>query len=311
MESLSKMLICLRDLEEVASLLGQARIFADIGEDTAFHLLHIQPGEPAESQSPEPEPPVEYEPSKSPTPEELRTAAAAAVPEIDAHRIHAEVRSGSRLVEILRYAMDNEIDLILMGRAGPGQGRHMPEGILARRVASKATCSVLRVRRDRPTHARRIIVPVRNSPCSANALETACRLAAHTGGAVCALNVFAVRSNYLKVGSTLEEHTALMRQWAERECEELLQNVNTSNVQVTVRCEPDLYLHPLPIILSHVRHSEADILVIGARGRTGAAGVLLGRVTEQLMQDSQVPVLAVKKKGECLGVLKALLTLAG
>ena len=51
--------------------------------------------------------------------------------------------------------------------------------------------------------------------------------------------------------------------------------------------------------------------MIGARGRTGTAGVLLGTVTEQLIRKSPSPVLAVKKKGECLGVLRALLVIAG
>ena len=51
--------------------------------------------------------------------------------------------------------------------------------------------------------------------------------------------------------------------------------------------------------------------MIGARGRTGAAGVLLGTVTEQLIRKSPSPVLAVKKKGECLGVLRALLVVVG
>ena len=52
-------------------------------------------------------------------------------------------------------------------------------------------------------------------------------------------------------------------------------------------------------------------VVIGARGRTGAAGVLLGTVTEHLILKSPSPVLAVKKKGECIGVLRALLVIAG
>jgi nucleotide-binding universal stress UspA family protein len=48
------------------------------------------------------------------------------------------------------------------------------------------------------------------------------------------------------------------------------------------------------------------LIVIGARGRTGAAGILLGTVTEQLIRVSPVPVLAIKNKGECIGVLRAL-----
>ncbi len=76
-------------------------------------------------------------------------------------------------------------------------------------------------------------------------------------------------------------------------------------------CAPDLHDKPVPIILEAIDRLAADAVVIGARGRTGAAGVLLGKVTEQLIRESPVPVLAVKKKGECLGILRALLTLTG
>jgi len=303
MEPVNKILICLQDPDETAGLLSYATLLAAIDGDAELHLLHVRSPEPAAPGSGAPPSPL--------GPDELRGWAEAAGPDIDRYRWRAEVLEGSRLVEILRYAMDNEIDLILLGRAGPAETERPRRGTLARRVTAKATCSVLLVPRGAASGGRRIIVPVRNSPCSAMALATACRIAGQTGGAVCALNVFAVHGNYLKMGATLEEHTALMRQWAERECEELLRSVADSKVQVTTRCEPDLYLDPVPIILSHVRHSEADLVVIGARGRTGAAGVLLGTVTEQLMQDCPVPVLAVKKKGECLGVLRALLSLAG
>ncbi|UCE62029.1 MAG: universal stress protein, partial [Phycisphaerales bacterium] len=68
---------------------------------------------------------------------------------------------------------------------------------------------------------------------------------------------------------------------------------------------------PVPVILEELGSGQGRAVVIGARGRTGAAGVLLGTVTEQLIRRSPSPVLAVKKKGECLGVLRALLAIAG
>jgi len=222
-----------------------------------------------------------------------------------------EVITGAPLVEILRYAMDKDIDVILLGRKRRSADEPPHPATLARRVTTKSTCSVLVIPEGAKPEAARILVPVRRSECSAKALEAACHIASQTGGEVCALNVFPVRAGHLKVGMTLEEHAALMHQWAEHECEELLREVNTFGVAVTTRCEPDLYMHPVPIILKQAAERETDLIVIGARGRTGAAGVLLGTVTEQLMQQSTVPVFAVKKKGECLGILRALLTLAG
>lgn len=49
------------------------------------------------------------------------------------------------------------------------------------------------------------------------------------------------------------------------------------------------------------------MIVIGAKGRSLAALVLLGSVTEKLIETTHVPILAVKKKGSGMGFLEALL----
>ncbi|MBN2439428.1 MAG: universal stress protein, partial [Deltaproteobacteria bacterium] len=48
---------------------------------------------------------------------------------------------------------------------------------------------------------------------------------------------------------------------------------------------------------------------IGARGRKAGAGVLLGSVTEHLIETTTVPLMAVKKKGTGMSILDALLKL--
>ena len=113
------------------------------------------------------------------------------------------------------------------------------------------------------------------------------------------------------MGKTLEEHQALLEAAARRENERLLKRLHAPAGELRWECAPDLPGKPVPIILEAIDRLAADVVVIGARGRTGAAGVLLGKVTEQLIHRSPVPVLAVKKKGECLGILRALLTLTG
>ncbi|NOQ95453.1 MAG: universal stress protein, partial [Desulfobacterales bacterium] len=52
-----------------------------------------------------------------------------------------------------------------------------------------------------------------------------------------------------------------------------------------------------------------DLLIVGARGRKAGAGVLLGSVTEHLIQTTTIPLLAVKKKGTGMSLLDALLRL--
>jgi nucleotide-binding universal stress UspA family protein len=226
-------------------------------------------------------------------------------------KIVCQVIQGPPLLEILRYVHDKDIDLIMLSRHLGRHGDADDEALLARRITRKATCSVLVLPEQYALQADALFVPVRDSECSANALEVACDVAATTGASVIALNVYRITSGYSRVGTDLEEHRARLDAVACRECNRLLKRVNTHGVTVQHKCVADLHGAPVPVILGELGDGTGKAVVIGARGRSGAAGVLLGNVTEQLIRNSPSPILAVKKKGECLGVVRALLTIAG
>ena len=57
------------------------------------------------------------------------------------------VRVGDAFVEILRYAADNAIDLIVMGTHGRGPVEHLLLGSVAEKVVRKASCPVLTVKK--------------------------------------------------------------------------------------------------------------------------------------------------------------------
>lgn len=56
------------------------------------------------------------------------------------------VRSGSPFVEIIRYAREQDIDLIVIGTHGRTGLKHVLMGSVAERVVRKASCPVLTVR---------------------------------------------------------------------------------------------------------------------------------------------------------------------
>jgi nucleotide-binding universal stress UspA family protein len=63
-------------------------------------------------------------------------------------KLQAQVSAkfGNPFVEIVRYAKENGIDLIVMGTHGRGAIAHMLMGSVAERVVRKAPCPVLTVR---------------------------------------------------------------------------------------------------------------------------------------------------------------------
>jgi universal stress protein A len=63
------------------------------------------------------------------------------------YQVHLEMISGlSEFVEIVRYAREQHIDLLVMGTHGRGAIAHMLMGSVAEKVVRKAPCPVLTVR---------------------------------------------------------------------------------------------------------------------------------------------------------------------
>jgi nucleotide-binding universal stress UspA family protein len=61
-------------------------------------------------------------------------------------RTESEVRTGTAFVEIINYAREAEIDLIVIGTHGRSGLRHMIIGSVAEKIVRKAPCPVLTVK---------------------------------------------------------------------------------------------------------------------------------------------------------------------
>jgi universal stress protein A len=66
--------------------------------------------------------------------------------QLERFSVHAEVREGSPFYEILRYAKENAVDLIVMGTHGHTGLVHVLLGSVTERVVRKSPCPVLTVR---------------------------------------------------------------------------------------------------------------------------------------------------------------------
>lgn len=306
MKRYQRILVCIDQPERDLRMLSYAWTVARLAESREIHLLHVSEDKARESED---LPHVSSMPDEV-TRETLRALATEYIKEPAVQKCVCEVIHGSPLLEILRFAYEKDIDLIIVGRHYGEVADTDDDALQARRITRKATCSVLVLPEEHQIKADAILVPVRDSECSANALDVACGIAAATNATVIALNVYQVHAGYSRSGVTLQQHQVLLDEAAQRECGSLLKRVETRSLAVQCKCTPDLHGKPVQAFLESITSLSADLVVIGARGRTGAAGVLLGNVTEQLIRKSPVPVLAVKKKGECLGVLQALLSLS-
>lgn len=212
------------------------------------------------------------------------------------------VESGHPLPELLKCVKNLEIDLLLVGRKS---GRRV-SGTIAENLVRKAPCSVLMVPWGVRSFFKKVLVPMDFSSHSKNALEVATNMAkAAKLDEVSVAHVYDVPLGYHKTGKTYEEVDEIMRLHAKEHYDAFVHDLD----QKAVTFHPIFRLnrHPDEEILDLAWELPADMIVMGSRGMGAVAAALLGSNTEYLIKNSTVPVLAVKEKGQGMGMLDAFL----
>ena len=215
-----------------------------------------------------------------------------------------DVVEGSPLEELLRQTTCKDIDLVLIGRKTDAtETRRLPM-----KLARKAPCSVLVIPEGIKPSISNILVPIDFSEHSANAMDVAVAFATAKGiSTIQCLHVYQLPVGYYKIGKSEEEFAAIMKKNARESYQKFISGIDLKSISVI----PEFVLHkkPAKAIREVVEKEHIDMIVIGARGRSAAAGVLLGSVTEDLIFSTFVPLIAVKKKGTGMKFLQALINI--
>lgn len=219
-------------------------------------------------------------------------------------RLHAErvdlaefiVRAGPPVDLILRVARDVDPDLLVIGTGEKVRDGQLALGPIAEAVLEGASVPVLAVNPyGPPLGFQTILCPVDGSAASRRGLHDAIPLARAFGGRLIVLSVVpevswlaaAVETGQLE--GAKQEHE---RKWV-REFEEVLAGTSFDGAtwQKEVR-------HGVPHdqILAAARDHTADLIVMGATGRTGIVRALLGSVTRRMLRQLPCSVLVVKDR---------------
>jgi len=220
-------------------------------------------------------------------------------------QISYEVVEGSPLIEFLRKAKEEDIDLIVMRK------RQEPtaKGTLFEKLARKAPCSVLFVPEGSKAWFTNILVPVDFSDNSFDAMETAVAIGFAATGIqeIYCLHVYSVPMGYYKTGKNYAQFAEIMKGHAEKNYGEFIKKVDLKGLTAVPIFKLDK--KECRGIEEVIEERQISLLVIGARGRKAGAGVLLGSVTEHLIEATTIPLMAVKKKGTGMSLLDAILKL--
>ena len=146
---------------------------------------------------------------------------------------------------------------------------------------------------------------------SNRALEQAFRIAQEGAGVVVyGIHVYRVPNGYSKTGKSYEDFAQLMEQHAREEAATFFKehNIDDTTCEMRYALTKDAAIHDE--LQSFSEEKNLDMLLIGSQGRTAAASLLLGSVSEEMLHyENNIPLFIVKDKGGNLGFFEALFKL--
>jgi nucleotide-binding universal stress UspA family protein len=182
-------------------------------------------------------------------------------------------------VEIIAAAEKSGADVIVMGRRGKRGLMQRMIGDATSKVVGRAKCSVLVVPEGAGMWQKRLLLATDGSRFSDAAAVAAAKIAD-----LCKIPVTVLST----VRESFSEERAAQADEAATRVHDHFAGKGIEVDKVVLRGNPD------QLILETATEREADLIVMGTHGRTGWERVMVGSVTESVIGETKIPVLAVK-----------------
>jgi nucleotide-binding universal stress UspA family protein len=209
----------------------------------------------------------------------------------------AAVLKGSPSSEILRYMHAWDIDLAFLGKRDHDHGA----GYLASQLASRSPASLWLVPETDKKSLNRVLLATDFSDASGVAYDCTSKLKSqlpqfHELHVISAYNVPA---GYFKSGLTYDQMSDKMRAITEKGLSDWIVSMpQIEGVQLKTMVEEE-DTGTAAAILTVAAQIDADLVVLGSRGRSGLAAFLLGSTTDRIIRSGhKYPVFVARSHDE-------------
>jgi nucleotide-binding universal stress UspA family protein len=215
----------------------------------------------------------------------------AALPDLD---ITGAYPSGPPEAVLNHLTDEHDVDLVMMGRH-PATAGKAGWGSASRKILRLTTCSAMVVPQGSTLDLQRVVAGFDFSQYAAMALGVACQI----GESVDA--VYQYSMDTARAGRTREEFNAVIQARAEKHLETELMPL------LQIEVPPRVVVHDGGRVADALIAQAGDApIVLGSRGLSPLARLLIGSSADRVAGRSRSPVLVVRKKGDTLNLFERL-----
>ncbi|MEM8893149.1 MAG: universal stress protein [Bacteroidota bacterium] len=299
---LKRLLICLDSTEMDDVLLQYTAMFAEAMNVKKIYFIHIVKSleipEALKKEFPEMDTPLDETLVDQFKPKIKKY--------IDTDKIDYQIgiKDGNVTENILKWSKIKQIDLIIMGRKNPDAG----SGANPSRIANISLCSVLIVPNNPSPTLSHVFVAIDFSAYSNRAVCRALEFKEKCGAKVSVQNVYRVPKGYHYTGKSYDEFAEIMKENSKKDLTLFVKENEIDPTEFEYVTTLDDDDKPADKIFVEASKKGADLIMVGSRGRTTAASLLLGSVAVALLRyNFTTPLFIVKNKEQNLGFFQALM----
>jgi len=218
--------------------------------------------------------------------------------------VKIKVVAGNITNEVIKLSRNQVIDVLMIGRKHGFSG----SGLNEKKIVKASPTSVIMVPERPSFNFNKVVVSVDFSEHSRMAVEIGIGIQKKTGTKLLSSNVYTVPRGYHAQGKTYEEFAEIMLVNTKRECEKFFKKIDMDGIDLEHTFTLDDDSHPADKIYATSKENNADMIILGSKGRSAAAAFLLGSVAEELLTENEdIPLFIVKMSNENLSFINTLL----
>jgi nucleotide-binding universal stress UspA family protein len=216
-----------------------------------------------------------------------------------------KIVDGNPTEQLLKWAKIKEVDLLVLGKKLSFES----SGISASKIAKLAPCSVFFIPEAMQNEPHYFVVPVDFSQPSKIALNQGINVGRFYNEAeIRCVHFYDIPSGYSTIGKSYEEFADIMKQNAVKEFEKFIATIETKNTEIKCDFVLSKSDNVAEEVFKYALKNQASGIIMGSRGRTLAASIILGSVAEKvLVINSHLPIFIAKDKNHNMGFFEALI----